>query len=120
MEIKISFFLFVSVSAFVSVSVSVSVSLFVFGPIFVSIFVSIFESVSVFVSESDTDDADDNLGVAGKVGGNQRVQHPHSRTSFCISANFFLPNNFPQIAFNLITPFQPQQSLECKSQKKLN
>ena len=65
----------------------------------------------------DNDNEDDNLGVAGKVGGNQRVQHPHSRTSFCISANFFLPNNFPQIAFNLITPFQPQQSLECKSEK---
>ena len=86
----------------------------------IKISVSVFVSESVRVSESDNDDADDNLGVAGKVGGNQRVQHPHSRTSFCISANFFLPNNFPQIAFNLITPFQPQQSLECKSQKKLN
>ena len=47
-------------------------------------------------------DADDNLGVAGKVGGNQRVQLTHS---FCISVKKILPNNFLQISFNLITPF---------------
>ena len=95
----VSVFVFVSLLIFVCVIESVFVSVSMFVSVSLSIFASVF--VSVFVSESDTADADDNLGVAGIVSGNERVQHPHSRTSLCISVHFFLPNNFqPNYTFS--------------------